>query len=266
MTSVLTNYDLIISDIDGVILREDVPIWENLEVLKELKRQGKKIVLLTNNSGFSRVLLSRQLRGLGLDVPPEMIVTSGTAAVYYLKEKTNVSTVFVVGEEGLVEEMRSAGFRVLTQEEAEKTRPDAVVLGLDRLSTYDKLSTALRCVHNGALFIVTNMDRLWPAKDGLKLGAGALAYAIIYALRRDPDFIAGKPNLWMLEVAKRVAGIDVNPRKVVLIGDQLETDIKMGLAAGFDTVLVLTGISRKEDIEKTGIRPKYVVNNLKELV
>ena len=265
MTSSLTGYDLIISDIDGVILREDEPIRENLEVLRELKNQGKRIVLLTNNSGFSRVLVSRQLRGFGLDIPPELIVTSGTATVHYLKEKTKVRTIFVVGEEGLVEELKTAGFQVLRQDEAETHTPDAVVLGLDRLSTYDKLSTALRCVYKGSLFIVTNMDRLWPAKDGLKLGAGALASTIIYALRKEPDFVAGKPNLWMLEVAKRVAGISPNSR-VVLIGDQLETDIKMGLQAGFDTVLVLTGISRREDVEKLGIKPKYIVNNLRELV
>jgi 4-nitrophenyl phosphatase len=265
MRSLLESYDLIISDVDGVILREDVPIRENLEALKELKARGKKIVLVTNNSGFSRLLLSRQLRYLGLDVSVNDIVTSGTATVYYLKEKTSVRTVFVVGEEGLVEELKMAGFQVLTQGEAEKERPDAVVLGLDRLATYDKLSTAMRCVASGSLFVVTNMDRLWPSRDGLRLGAGALASAIIYALRKEPDFVAGKPHEWILEVARKVAGMP-DTKNVVVIGDQLETDIKMGISMGFDTVLVLTGISKREDVERLGIKPTYVVNNLKELL
>ena len=111
MTSPLENYDLIISDIDGVVLREDVPIRDNLEALRELKRKGKRIIFITNNSGFSRLLLSRQLRYLGLDVNPDDIVTSGVAAVQYLKERTNVRRVFVVGEEGLMEELRMKGFR-----------------------------------------------------------------------------------------------------------------------------------------------------------
>jgi 4-nitrophenyl phosphatase len=265
MTSPLENYDLIISDIDGVVLREDVAIRDNLEALRELKRKGKRMIFITNNSGFSRLLLSRQLRYLGLDVNPDDIVTSGVAAVQYLKERTDVRRVFVVGEEGLMEELRMNGFQVVTQWEAEKETPDAVVLGLDRLATYDKLSTAMRCIHRGAMFVVTNMDRLWPSNDGLRLGAGALASAIMYALRREPDFVAGKPNGWILEVAKRVAKIPEIKRAVV-IGDQLETDIRMGNENGYDTVLVLTGISKREDIERLGIRPTYVVNTLKELL
>ncbi|AHC51318.1 HAD family hydrolase [Sulfolobus acidocaldarius SUSAZ] len=261
----LYNYDLIISDIDGVILREGEPIWPNFLAIKKLSEAGKKVLLLTNNSGFSRVLLSRQLSYLGLKISPEYIVTSGTATAIYMKEQTNIKTVFVVGEEGLIEELKNFGFEVLGIREANEETPDAVVIGLDRLSTYEKLSTAMRSVYKGSKFIVTNMDRLWPSKDGLKLGAGAIASTIIYALKRNPDFIAGKPNIWMIKVAFKIAGL-TDFSRAIMIGDQLETDIKMGLNANIDTVLVLTGINTRKDLEASDIKPKFVVNTLTELV
>jgi 4-nitrophenyl phosphatase len=259
------DYDLIISDVDGVIVREGEPIWENIFAIRKLKEEGKKIILVTNNSGFSRVLLSRQLNYLGLEITPNDIITSGLSAAIYMKRNTKVKSVYVIGEEGLVEEMKNFNFRVLSTEEVEENNPDAVVLGLDRLVTYDKLSTGMRCVARGSMFIVTNMDRLWPSKDGLKLGAGALASSIIYALKREPDFIAGKPNKWIIQVAMELTGIK-DLSKVLVIGDQLETDIKMGNDIGADTVLVLTGISRKEDVEKSSIKPKIVVENLSLLI
>ncbi|AOL17057.1 HAD family hydrolase [Sulfolobus sp. A20] len=264
--ALVNDYELIISDIDGVVVREGEPIWENIKALRQLKDKGISIIFVTNNSGFSRVLLSRQLSYLGLNVTPNEIVTSGLAAAIYMKEKLkNIKRVFPVGEEGLTEELKIHGFTILNSAEAEENIPDAVVLGLDRLATYDKLSLAMRCISKGSKFIVTNMDRLWPAKDGLKLGAGSLASAIIYALKRDPDFIAGKPNPWIIEIAMKFSNIK-QLSKVLVVGDQLETDIQMGNNIGADTVLVLTGISTRKDAENGNIKPKYVVNNLLELV
>ncbi len=260
----LRDYDLIISDVDGVIVREGEPIWENLTVMRRLMEERKKVVFVTNNSGFSRVILARQLNYLGLKVTPNNIITSGLAAAIYMKRHMNVGSVFVIGEEGLIEEMRNFGFKVMYMTEVEENTPDAVVLGLDRLSTYDKLSAGMRCIARGSKFVVTNMDRLWPSKDGLKLGAGALASAIIYALNRSPDFVAGKPNRWIIDVAMEISGIR-DLRKVVVIGDQLETDIRMGNSIGADTILVLTGIAKKEDVERSDVKPKFVVDNLSEI-
>lgn len=109
------------------------------------------------------------------------------------------------------------------------------------------------------------MDRLWPAKDGLKLGAGALASSIIYALRRDPDFIAGKPNTWIIEIAMRISSVK-KLDKILVIGDQIETDIQMGYNIGADTALVLTGISTVDDVDRSSVKPKYVVNSLLDLL
>ncbi|ARM75160.1 HAD-IIA family hydrolase [Acidianus manzaensis] len=261
----MLDYDLIISDVDGVIVREGEPIWENIYALRKFVETGKKLILVSNNSGFSRVLLSRQLNYLGLNIDPNNIITSGLSAALYMKRKTKIKTVYVIGEEGLVEEMKNFEFNILSSYEIDTKNPDAVVLGLDRLSTYDKLSAGMRCIANGSKFIVTNMDRLWPSKDGLKLGAGALASSIIYALNKQPDFIAGKPNKWIIEVAMEISNIK-DLSRVLVIGDQLETDIKMGNEIGADTILVLTGISKKEDVEKSGIKPKLIVENLTSLI
>ncbi|MEM3209095.1 MAG: HAD-IIA family hydrolase [Saccharolobus sp.] len=262
----LNDYDLIISDVDGVIIREGEPIWENINVLRKFQENtNKQIIFVTNNSGFSRILLARQLSYLGLKATPNTIITSGLAAALYMKDKLSIRTAFAVGEEGLIEELKNHGFTVLSSSEAEKELPDAVVLGLDRLSTYDKLSLAMRCISKGSKFIVTNMDRLWPAKDGLKLGAGALASSIIYALKREPDFVAGKPNPWIIDIAMKFANI-TNLNKVLVVGDQLEIDIAMGLKIGADTALVLTGVSSSKDVEKSDIKPKFVISSLLELI
>lgn len=261
----MLDYELIISDVDGVILREGEPIWENIQAIKKMHEEGKKVVLVTNNSGFSRVLLSRQLNYLGIKVNPNDIITSGLSAALYMKRKTDISSVYVIGEEGLVEEMKNFEFEILSSTEIKDKVPDAVVLGLDRLVTYDKLSTGVSCIAKGAKFIVTNMDRLWPSKDGLKPGAGAIASSIIYALNKQPDFVAGKPNRWIVEVAMEISNIK-DLSRVVVIGDQLETDIKMGNEIGADTILVLTGIAKREDVEKSGIKPKIIVDNLASLV
>ncbi len=261
----IEKYELIVSDVDGVLLMEGEPIWENVKAIRELISRGKKIALISNNSGFNRVLLSRQLSYLGIKVEPSMIITSAVSAAMYLKERKDVHTIFVVGEEGLSDELRGYGFRILTMNEAEAELPDSVVIGLDRLSTYDKLSLAMRCVSRGSLFIATNMDRLWPSKEGLKLGAGSLVRAISFSLGRDPDFVAGKPNPWMLEMAMERANVK-DKNKVIVIGDQLETDIKMGNDKEIDTVLTLTGISTIEEVKRNVIKPTYTVNNLLDLL
>ncbi|MEM0373628.1 MAG: HAD-IIA family hydrolase, partial [Sulfolobales archaeon] len=256
----LLDYDLVISDVDGVVIREDEPIWNNIKALRKFLEAGKKVIFLTNNSGFDRVLLARKFNYLGLNISYKDIITSGVAAIEYMKERTNIKTVYPVGEEGLIEELKRSGFTVFSTVEAEEKVPDAVVIGLDRHCNYDKLSVAMRCIFKGSKFIVTNMDRLWPSMNGLKLGAGALASAIIYALNRQPDFIAGKPNPWIIQVALKAVGMDKIPSsmKVIIVGDQLETDIKMAKELGIDSALVLTGISTLKDLEKNAIKPTYV--------
>jgi len=261
----LLDYDLILSDIDGVILREGEPIWGNLEGMKRLAEAGKRIILISNNSGLSRVLVSRQLRSLGLIIEPQNVITSGVAAAYYLKNHTSVKTTFVVGEEGLVEELRNFGFLTLSESEASKRGVDGVIVGLDRFVTYERLSLAMKLIKDGALFLATNEDRLWPSKDGFKLGAGALVHAISYSLNRDPDVVVGKPNKWIVETAVQLVGLDLMKRAVI-IGDQLDIDIKMGNQMGIDTVLVLTGLSTEEDAKKALYKPTAVVQEITQIL
>ncbi|BBD72418.1 haloacid dehalogenase [Sulfodiicoccus acidiphilus] len=260
----LEDYDLIFSDVDGVLMKDGDPIEGNLSVIRRLIRAGKRVILITNNSGFSRVLLSRQLSAMGVEIPPTDIVTSGVAAAVYLKDRLKVRDAFVVGEEGLVEELRARGIRVLSQEEVKESTPESVVVGLDRFCTYEKLSLAMHSIMMGAKFVVTNMDRLWPSKKGFKLGAGALASSIIFSLRREPDFVAGKPNPWIIEAARSSLGID-GEGKMIMIGDQLEIDVRMGKELGIDTLLVLTGVSKQEDIKGSSIKPDVVVQDLTHL-
>lgn len=263
LSNILSKYEIIISDVDGVLLREGEPIQENIVPLRDLLREGKEIYLMTNNSGISRVLLSRKLSSLGLDISPNRIVTSGVAAAYYLKKNTSVASVFVVGEEGLIEELKGYGFIVEADEVHLRGRPDAVVVGLDRFSTYEKLSRATQLIRAGALFVATNMDRLWPSKEGVKLGAGSIAVSISYALRREPDVVTGKPSHWIVDAMG--IGDEIRKRKTLVIGDQLETDVALGKLLNVETLLVLTGISQIEDVNMSKVKPNIVARNLSAL-
>ncbi|BCU68247.1 haloacid dehalogenase [Sulfolobales archaeon HS-7] len=257
----LKDYELIISDVDGVLIREGEPIYENLQVMSKLRSMGKEVVLISNNSGINRVLLSRLLTSFGLPIEPERIITSAVATAHYLKTRTEVRNVFVVGEEGLINELRNNQFTIIDEKQALERGAEAVVVGLDRFATYEKLSLAARIIKNGAMFIATNADRLWPSKAGLKLGAGALVQAIVFGIKKEPDVITGKPHKWILVPLSS----DIKVGKTVIIGDQLETDIRLANTLGVDSILVLTGVSSKDELTNSSDDPTIVTNTLLDL-
>ena len=255
----LEEYDAVLMDLDGVLWVEGRPIGENLRVAKALADEDL-LVIVTNNSTRSRRTYARMLsKILERRLPPEKVVTSGYSASRLLREVKGRVRAFVVGEEGLVEELVALGHEVLTVSEAEDA--DAVVVGLDRNLTYSKLEAALNALEAGALFVATNRDHALPGRRGMKPGAGAIVAALEVASGRKVEYMAGKPEKWMLEAALEAAG---RPKRPVVVGDRVDTDAEMALRFGLPAVIVGTGVTRVEEAGVMG-RGVVVVRTLEEL-
>ena len=243
----LDSGQTLIVDLDGVVWLGRKPIEENVTALKSLISRGYRVLFLTNNSTRSRAQYVRMLRDLGISVGIDSVITSGYLAASWLYEQKGASEVYIIGEEGLIEEAVLAHHKVLTGEEA--VRSTAVIVGLDRNLTYQKLRAATRALLNGSLFIATNTDHVIPVEDGLDPGAGAIVAALESATGRKPDFIAGKPNPWIIDLVEKRLGI--SRQNLVIVGDRMDTDMRLAMAAEVRGILVLTGLTGEDIISKT---------------
>lgn len=223
------------------------------QALESLKARGH-VILLTNNSTRSRSDTARRLRERGLSISAENVVTSSYVAARYLKEKFGPRRVWPLGEAGLREELAAAGHSLTSPQEAEW-----IVAGMDRALSYHKLTQALRGLLGGARFLATNRDATFPTPEGLLPGAGATVGAV-EGMGFPPELVVGKPSPIAFHIALEVAGVE--PEAALMVGDRLETDILGAQGVGMDTALVLTGVSRIEDIPRLGIRPTWVAENL----
>ena len=260
----MRKYKGLIVDLDGVVWRGGKPIPENVEALRILHNAGIKIVFLTNNSTRSRRLYSQLLTHiLGFNVRPEDVVTSAYAATKWLRENMGPSKVYVVGEEGLVEELVHEGHTVVTLTEAKSCKADVVVVGLDRNLTYKKLLTAHILIKwCGKPYIVTNIDATVPVEDADMPGAGTILAALERSTGKKPAYVTGKPNPWIVKIA--LSQLELDKKEVLLVGDRLDTDIEAAVKLGIDSLLVYTGVTRPEDVMKSTIKPTYQAKNLLE--
>jgi len=266
----LARYRAFLVDLDGVLIRGQEPLPGAAEALQRLKELGR-VIVFSNNSTRSRRAFAERLTQLGLALTPEEIVNSAYIAAQHLRGLAEAGAgagsaqVYVIGEEGLREELELAGHRLVPPEEAE-----FLVVGLDRALTYEKLAGALRALLRGARFIATNVDPTLPAPGGLLPGAGAIVGAI-QGMGFPPEVVVGKPSIIAFKVALATAG--VSPEECLVIGDRLETDILGANRAGLDSVLVLTGVTKREDLErqergegKQDGKPTWIVESLPALV
>ncbi|MDM7274853.1 MAG: HAD-IIA family hydrolase [Thermoprotei archaeon] len=253
---------LLIVDLDGVVWLGAKPIRENIEALARLQGEGFKTHFITNNSTSSRAHYARRLEALGIKTSPDNVTTSGRAASLWARENYGKLKVYVIGEEGLIEELIAEGHEIVSR----GSEAEALIVGLDRRLCYDKLAEALKTLLKGAPFIATNTDNILPTEEGPMPGAGSIVEALKAASGRNPDFIAGKPNPWILEVALK--GYNVNLKDTIVVGDRIDTDIEMAVKAGAKPVLVLTGIAStisQEEIKNLSSRKVLIVRNLTEL-
>ncbi len=253
-----------ILDIDGVIGRGKKPIPEGVEAVKRLREMGKKILFVSNNSTRSRRIMLERFKDYGLEVSEEevLIATYATARLI-AKEKRNAK-VYTTGEEGLKEELRLAGLEIVDYRDAEY-----LVVGSNRGINFQIMTEALRlCLREDVRYVAVNPDRVFPAEDGPIPGTGMIIGALYWMTGREPDVVVGKPSEVIMREALNI--LNLKPEEVVVVGDQIEIDVLAGKKIGATTVLVLTGVTKREDIEKkakeVGVRPDFVFESLLDAI
>lgn len=246
-----------LTDMDGVLVHENEAIPGANELINRWVDTSRRFLVLTNNSIFTPRDLAARLQRSGLNVPEENIWTSALATAAFLENQPGEKTAYVIGEAGLTTALHEAGF-ILTDQD-----PNYVVLGETRTYSFETITKAIRMISAGARFISTNPDTTGPSKEGLLPACGAVAAMITAATNRDP-YIVGKPNPMMFRAAMNK--IEAHSETTAMIGDRMDTDVIAGVEAGLHTVLVMTGLTTAEDIEKYPYRPSRVIDSVADLI
>jgi NagD protein len=244
-------------DMDGVLVHEEELIPGADRFVRRLEETGHRYLLLTNNSVYTPRDLAARLAATGLQVPEQAIWTSALATARFLDQQRPQGTAYVIGEAGLTTAMHERGY-VLSERD-----PDYVVLGETRAYSSEAITRAIRLISAGARFIATNPDPTGPAPAGPQPATGAVAALISKATGVEPYFV-GKPNPLMMREALRA--IDAHSESTVMIGDRMDTDIVAGMEAGLQTILVLSGITTREEAGRFPFLPSRIVESVADLV
>jgi NagD protein len=246
-----------LTDMDGVLVREQHALPGAAEFLQRLLDRQRPFLVLTNNSISTPRDLTASLAISGLTVPEQSIWTSGLATATFLADQLPRGSAYVIGEAGLTTPLHEVGYTLTDRD------PDFVVLGETRTYSFEAITKAIRLISNGARFIATNPDVTGPSLDGPLPATGSVAALITTATGRKPYFV-GKPNPMMFRSAlNRIAA---HSESTVMVGDRMDTDIVAGIEAGLDTILVLTGSTRPEDVERYPYRPGRVLDSIADAI
>ena len=248
-----------IFDLDGTIYRGNQLIPGAERVVRRVRENRRKVVFLSNNSLQAREQCATKLARLGISTPPEDVINSTFVMVNYLKKLAPQARLFAVGEIPFIEELKRAGFQISD----EPKEVEYVVVALDRTFNYQKLNIAFQAVRLGAQFVATNPDRTYPVEEGEIPGCAGMIGAIEAVTGKNVEVVVGKPSRIMIQAALEVMGF--MPEDCILIGDNLETDIRMGKDSGMATGIVLTGVTDEKTLEEykhTSFQPDFVFQNI----
>ena len=243
-------------DMDGVLVSGRTMIPGADQFIQRLQAREAEFLVLTNNPIYTPRDLAHLLKTSGLDVPAARIFTSALATARFIQSQHQNGTAFVIGESGLTEAIHNAGY-VITDRD-----PDYMVLGETHTYNIERITQAIRLVAAGARFIATNPDTSGPAEEGLVPACGAMAALIESASGVSPFFV-GKPNPLMMRTALNY--LDVHSEDTVMVGDRMDTDIVAGVESGMETILVLTGVTRREDVSRHPYRPTRILGSVAEI-
>jgi len=248
------KFKAFICDMDGVIYHGNRLLPGVKEFVKWLQAKNKNFLFLTNSSSKTPRELRDKLHNMGLDVDESHFYTSALATAAFLKQQCPGGSAFVIGDTGVTNALYDAGFTM------NNSNPDYVIVS-ESSSTYnyDNLERAINMVLKGAKLIGTNPDMTGPTETGINPGTGALIAPIELSTSSKAYFV-GKPNpLMMRHALKR---LNSNREDTAIIGDRMDTDIIAGIESEIATILVLSGVTKKEDIEHFAYRPTFVVDGV----
>jgi NagD protein len=246
-----------LTDMDGVLVREEYALPGAADFLQRLVEKERRFLVLTNNSIFTPRDLSARLLRSGLSVPETAIWTSALATATFVSDQLPGGSAYVIGEAGLTTALHEVGYTLTDID------PDFVVLGETRTYSFTSITKAIRLILGGARFIATNPDVSGPSPEGPLPATGSVAAMITRATGREPYFV-GKPNPMMFRSA--LNRIEAHSECTIMIGDRMDTDVVAGIEAGLETILVLTGSTTREDIEKYPFRPARVLPSIAEAI
>jgi NagD protein len=267
----ISHIEGFIFDLDGTIYLGDKALPYAVETIQAIKGQGKRLLYISNKPLEPRQNYAAKLTRLGIPASVDEVITSGFVLGYHLSQNFPDLAYYVVGEENLKAELREFNLKVLEelweQDEKSVIQPvgmDAVVIAFDRTLDYRKLNTAYQALVRGARFFATNPDKTCPMPGGGIPDAGATLAALEHLTGRKVELLAGKPSPLMIKVARQ--RLNLPPERCLLIGDRLETDVRMGKEAGMHAAAVLTGASNRLQAEAAHPAPDLILETLEDLL
>jgi NagD protein len=252
----LLNKKAFISDMDGVIYHGNKLLPKVKEFVQWLRKEDKNFLFLTNSSERSPKELSQKLSRLGIEVPEDHFYTSALATAMFLGKQCPGGSAYVIGEAALTNALYDVGFTM------NDVDPDYVVCGETQNYNYDKMVKACQLVRKGAKLIGTNSDTNGPTETGIVPACGSLIQPIAQAAECKPYFV-GKPNPLMMRHALKKIGC--MREETVIVGDRMDTDIIAGVESEIETVLVLSGVTQREDLFSYPYQPGYILNGVGEI-
>lgn len=244
----------VLLDLDGTVYIGGTAVPGSVDTLEALRRMGVRILFMTNRSTRRPAAVADKLQILGIECEESEVLTSAMATARYLTP----GRVYCLGEEGLVSALVDQGFVLVDKS------PEYVVVGMDREITYGKLTYAARWIHGGAQFVATNCDGMVNSEGGISPGAGAIVSAVATASGAQP-LVIGKPERPIFDMAMRELSL---PKEgIVMVGDNLATDVLGGHSAGLRTALVTTGITPREAVQQLqSPPPTWIIDDLTGLL
>ncbi|XP_022899817.1 glycerol-3-phosphate phosphatase [Onthophagus taurus] len=262
LKSFFDNFDVILTDCDGVIWIENNVITGAPMLLNQLRDNGKKVFFVTNNSTKTREEFVNKAKGMGIECDINEVMSTSYLAASYLKSLNFKSKVYIVGSSGISKELELVGIESIgvgpdvlnvplnryLDNYTEDPEVGAVIVGFDQHISYPKMMKAATYINQpNCLFIATNTDERFPREGSYVIpGSGAIVKAIETCAGKEP-VLMGKPGTYIYDALKKLC--DIDPKRTLMIGDRCNTDILLGTRCGFQTLLVLTGVTRLEEVE-----------------
>jgi len=248
-------------DLDGTVYRGRDPLPGAVDALDTLRNRNVQLLFCSNNPTKTRDAYVERLVGMGITAEASEILSAGTVTTTYLRETHGDDDLYLVGSPGLRDQLLAADLTLVDDPEP----ADVLVASWDRAFDYDSLTAGLHALQDDeTAFVGSDPDRVIPAGNNtLVPGSGAIIRAIAGVADRDPDVVLGKPSTQTIEVVRET--LECPPAECLLVGDRLDTDIAMGERAGMETVLVLTGVTDRADLDDADVTPDHVVDALADV-
>ena len=246
-------------DLDGTVYLGDRLIDGAAETISALRSRGRRIVFLTNKPLYSRADYAKKLTGLGIPTAEDDVINSSYVLARYLAERSPGARVYAIGEPPLLAELESAGLSLCD----DSSKIEYVIAAFDRTFNYEKLNISFQAIRRGAHFVATNPDRTCPVDGGEIPDAAGVIAALEATTGKKVEQIVGKPSPYIVSVA--IDRLGVPREECAMVGDRLETDMRMARDARLTGILALSGVTSRADLASSEIEPSYVIESIAAL-